>query len=228
MEGINNTVQLTQETLKKYLKYDKESGVFTWAVSRGGKVVGDIAGSIEKGYIRIRLEGVNYAAHRLAWLYETGTWPFDEIDHIDRVRDNNRFANLRDATDRDNANNRSTNREVIGAYPRPNGRWSSCIRYKGEQVHLGQFKTEDEASNAYKSAEMDIKLGNYPVPTGLRKQGKGYYFETSTAKWRANPTLRGKQTSLGRYSTEQEAIDAVAKARAEVLKEEELALCLSV
>lgn len=221
---INNTLQLTQETLKKYLKYDKESGVFTWVVSRGNRLAGDIAGSIEKGYTRIRLGGVNHAAHRLAWLYETGTWPLGEIDHIDRVRDNNRFANLRDATDRDNATNRSTNMEVIGAYPRPNGRWGSCIRYKGEQVYLGQFNTEAEAGNAYKSAEMDIKLGNYPVPTGLRKQGKGYYLETSTAKWRANPTLKGKQTSLGRYSTEQEAIDAVAKARADVLKEEEIAL----
>jgi hypothetical protein len=50
------------------------------------------------GYVQIKISGKLYHAHRLAWLYVYGYMPEKEIDHINRIRDDNRIANLREAT----------------------------------------------------------------------------------------------------------------------------------
>ena len=54
------------------------------------------------GHIRICIMRVKYLAHRLAWLYVTGSWPSQDIDHIDGDPTNNRFANLREVTHQEN------------------------------------------------------------------------------------------------------------------------------
>lgn len=92
--------RLTLSRLKKLLDYDPSSGIFHWKfiVFRSKMKVGDVAGGLdEKGYVRIRIDGIKYRAHRLAWFYVKGVWPSDTIDHKDRVRNNNRILNLREA-----------------------------------------------------------------------------------------------------------------------------------
>ncbi|WJN63667.1 putative HNH endonuclease [Erwinia phage Aioli] len=89
------------------LNYDPETGLFTWAVSTNKKVkVGDIAGSVNKktGYVEIRLKGVMYYGHRLAFLFMTGSMP-KRVDHKDNVRHNNVWSNLREATAKQNSQN---------------------------------------------------------------------------------------------------------------------------
>src|SRR6202035_4009666 len=104
---IKYEILLTAERLREFIHYDPLTGVFTWLVlpvCRGPRFVGrgpnqvrvgGIAGCVSKsnGYRRIKIGGHPYCAHRLAWLYMTGTWPKDEIDHINRVRSDNRFCN---------------------------------------------------------------------------------------------------------------------------------------
>ena len=105
---------LTQARLKELLHYDPENGVFTHIKARRGLRSGSLAGGIDKaeGYLQIMVDGKRYQAHRLAWLYVHGDFPPNDIDHISRVRDDNRICNLRLATRSENMQNlslRSTN-----------------------------------------------------------------------------------------------------------------------
>lgn len=105
---------LTQKRLKKLLYYDKDTGFFIWKKDifnlNKYNIVrqGDIAGSINKqGYITISINGKRYSAHRLAWLYTYGHFPKQEIDHINRIRNDNRLYNLRDVSHKVNTENKS-------------------------------------------------------------------------------------------------------------------------
>jgi hypothetical protein len=95
---------LTQAELKKYLRYYPDSGIFTCPCpARWDKLLGT---PNKLGYVYIMVRGRMYAAHRLAWLYVHGEFPKDEIDHINRIRGDNRICNLREATHKENCRNR--------------------------------------------------------------------------------------------------------------------------
>lgn len=111
---------LTYERLRELLHYDPVEGVFTWIVDRmsgAGKVkfsarAGDRAGFIDpKGYIKICVDTSDYFAHRLAFLYMTGEWPAEQIDHKNRVKDDCRWVNLREATHSQNKENESLRKD---------------------------------------------------------------------------------------------------------------------
>lgn len=56
----HNSNQLTAEHLRNIFLYDKETGVFTWLISKGSQKAGSIAGGIDgDGYVRIRINGKN-------------------------------------------------------------------------------------------------------------------------------------------------------------------------
>lgn len=98
---------LTQAKLKEILEYCPETGLFTWLIKISKKNnVGGIAGSkTTKGYTQIIIFGKNYKASRLAFFYMTGKWPMDEMDHINRIRNDDRWINLRDVTAKENVAN---------------------------------------------------------------------------------------------------------------------------
>jgi hypothetical protein len=139
-------------TLRSWLDYDPDTGVFTWRVKRGGAVcAGTVAGCLtDKGYRVISLYDRLYRAHRLAWLYTHGVWPSDEIDHINGARDDNRLVNLREATRRQNSANR---RKLSGDLPkgvtRHRGKFRAQIRIQGRVKHLGVYNTPEQAHAAY-------------------------------------------------------------------------------
>ena len=103
---------MTQEYLRSILEYSSEAGEFRWkwrdsqVPTINARCAGKVAGSENgQGYIKIVIDGRGYRAHRLAWLYMTGDWPKDQIDHINRDRADNRFCNLRDVSAKENVNN---------------------------------------------------------------------------------------------------------------------------
>lgn len=147
------TASLTQERLMSLVSYDAETGVITWR--RNGRRAG---WRHYGGYRNVRVDGVTYAEHRLAWFYVHGQWPAADIDHINRVRDDNRLANLRPATRSENCQNqpvRSTNCSgVTGVYyHRCARKWVASISIDKKQRHLGVFDTAEQAAAARKSAE---------------------------------------------------------------------------
>ena len=97
---------MTQTELQRLLNYEPLSGNFYWKESRGRIKTGDLAGWYCKGYLCITINKVRYRSARLVWLYVHGQWPEHEMDHINRVRDDNRLSNLRDVTHAVNMENR--------------------------------------------------------------------------------------------------------------------------
>lgn len=148
---------LTQARLKELLHYDPETGIFTWLVTRGGGASsGRKAGAINRrtGYFRIGLDGKDYLSHRLAWLYSYGSWPTDQLDHIDRDRSNNRISNLRPSNGAGNSNNRGLRsdntsgfRGVRAVKNKKHVRWASYGCVDGKDKYLGRFSTPEEAAS---------------------------------------------------------------------------------
>ncbi len=151
--------QLTQDRLKEVLTYNPETGVFRWKAKPAGNVaVGSVAGTTNnKGYRYISVDSRRYRAHRLAWLYVHGKWPADQIDHIDGKRGNNRIANLREATNTQNQQNRGVSKSNTSGFKgvvwnKQTRKWQATIRIWGRQIFLGSFDTIERAAAAYSAA----------------------------------------------------------------------------
>jgi hypothetical protein len=150
---------LTAEHLRRILIYDPYTGLFKWRASGKGrpKVPDWMAGTLMKvGYLSIAIGRLAYYAHRLAFLYMTGDWPSEQMDHIDGDRTNNRWSNLREASGSQNKHNtgvRSHNTTgARGVYRTKDGRFVARIKVGDKRVNLGSFDTTEQASEAYEKA----------------------------------------------------------------------------
>ena len=142
--------QLSHEKLKEYLTYSPTTGDFLWNVSRGKCKKGDVAGCLNgRGYTLICLDGKIYLAHRLAFYYMSGQWPVEFIDHIDRDVTNNKYSNLREASQEQNQHNRT----VEKGYHKHGPSWRVKICVNKIRKVIGVFKTEAEARTAYLEAK---------------------------------------------------------------------------
>ena len=96
---------LTQARLKELMTYDANTGMFTRikSVNRAGRRVSDKPNS--DGYLSICIDYKIYLQHRVAWLYAYGEFPEGHLDHINRVKTDNRLCNLRVVTDFENSQN---------------------------------------------------------------------------------------------------------------------------
>jgi len=151
---MQNREALTQEDLKKVLDYDPDTGVFTWKIKTCSKVVaGREAGSLCRGYIDIRFQGTLYKAHRLAYLWMTGNYPPEHIDHINRVRYDNRWGNLRACTNSENSRNtpikKSNTSGYIGvSWNKAMKKWESYLMLHYKKYRVGYFDCPLKASKA--------------------------------------------------------------------------------
>lgn len=150
---------VTQERLKQVCHYEAETGFFTWKSrpvqsGRGGntfnaRYAGKPAGrKNSKGYVYLRIDGLNCAAHRLAWLYHYGCYPKNEIDHINRKPHDNRISNLRDATSSENNLNKTIERAFWGkgvCFDKSAGKYLAYGHRAGRQIKLGRYLSEEEA-----------------------------------------------------------------------------------
>ena len=140
---------ITQERLKEL--FVLHQGVFYWRINAGGRInVGDVAGGInDKGYHRMSADGTLYMRSRLVWLYMTGNDSHPLLlDHINRVRTDDRLANLRLATHSENNRNRATCgiSKYRGVTKRSDtGKWTAEFSYS-----MGIYDTEIEAHEALK------------------------------------------------------------------------------
>ena len=104
--------------------------------------------------MQIRVDGKTYQAHRLAWFYMTGAFPEKFIDHINGVRNDNAFANLRQV---DNAGNMQNTRQahrnnltcgLLGVSKTRTG-WRAMISVGGKNIYIGRYDTPENAHQAY-------------------------------------------------------------------------------
>ena len=154
---------LTQKRLKELLAYNPRMGIFKWKNNGRSSRIDGIAGSKNGGgYVQICVDGKSYLASRLAYLYIKGYFPEYEVDHRDRVRDNNKWKNLRHVTHQCNMKNRSISKAnksgVTGVrwYDKIN-KWRSYISVNGKLKHLGYFNLKKEAVQVRCNAEVEYK-----------------------------------------------------------------------
>lgn len=137
----------SHEWLLANLSYDAATGEFAWKTVRRG-VRGKTAQG-RAGYQSITINYRSFGAHRIAWFYVTGEWPTLQIDHVNGDIQDNRFANLRPATNGQNkANSRRPRNNSSGvkgvAFNKGARRWMGYYRAGGKQV-IREFATFEEA-----------------------------------------------------------------------------------
>ena len=152
--------KLSLEEVQSLLDYNPETGVFRWKVSHVNKVCeGSVAGHYAKlGYVQLRIDGVMYQAHRLAWFMCYGKWPEHNIDHINGDGLDNRIVNLRDVPQKLNLRNcraRTDNTSgVTGvSWDKGKSKWAVRIYADGKSLFLGRFAEFEDAVKARKDAE---------------------------------------------------------------------------
>lgn len=158
--------KLTAEELRSIMSYDPMSGEFRWKkrLSQGTRA-GEVAGCLNTlGYWQVGIRRHRYYGHRLAWLHFYGEWPPTEVDHIDGNPANNRIGNLRLASHSTNMQNltrvsKKTQSGILGVHVTKQG-FSSKIMVNYKSVHLGNFKTAEEAHAAYVAAKRELHEGN--------------------------------------------------------------------
>jgi hypothetical protein len=154
---------LTQQRLKELFAYDPDTGILTRLVStnRMAKAGTDAGTSDGAGYLRISIDRRRYRAHRLAWLYVHGEFPSAEIDHINRVRSDNRLLNLRAATKSENQQNTTTKVNNISGvkgvhWSKCAKKWQAEICVDGRSTYLGVYANLEAATAAYLTASASI------------------------------------------------------------------------
>lgn len=127
-----------------------------------GRMAGTIAGSRDSdGYIVIRIDGISYKRSRLVVKLIAGADPdCEEVDHINRIRIDDRYENLRPATasqNRMNTKKRSDNSTGYrGVFRTVTGSFIAAIHIDGVRKHLGTFPTARAAYEAYRQASIEL------------------------------------------------------------------------
>ena len=125
------------------------------------QITGKIYGSRKKeitrkdwnGYVHIYFSSpkFNLAGHHFAWYMIHGNVDYDQIDHINGVRDDNRMENLRAATNQINSFNR---RKVVGySWSKDKKKWHAKIKLNGITHNLGFYDNQHDARQAYLKAK---------------------------------------------------------------------------
>lgn len=154
---------ITQKRLKEILHYDPETGHWKWISSSGSRaVVGERPGWINgAGYICFSVDKRKYRSHQLAWLYMTGEYAGGQIDHVNRVRDDNRWGNLRKADQsqqNQNAKIRSNNTSGYRGVSMDNerGKWGSVIWKDKTHYFCGYYDDPIDAARAYDAKALEL------------------------------------------------------------------------
>jgi hypothetical protein len=151
---------ITQQALKSALHYDPETGLFTHICDTRYKKAGEQAGYVARnGYRCIYIQSSDkiYYAHRLAFLYMTGELPKEQVDHINRVKTDNRWDNLREVSQAENNRNLSLRKDNKSGYrgvhwAKANQKWHASICVDGKSISLGYFTDAAEAGAAAEEA----------------------------------------------------------------------------
>jgi hypothetical protein len=158
----NKRKQIEHARLTTVISYNKNTGVFKWKKDRGLTVKkGEIAGRVNMyGYREITIDSVMYKEHRLAWFYVNTSWPVGVIDHINGIKDDNRFSNLRDVSKQINCHNRiscNSNTGVTGVHWIERDReYVATIHLNGKAVLNKRFKSVHDAELAYKTKKSEV------------------------------------------------------------------------
>jgi len=161
--------RVTAEYLRENFEYNPVTGyVFRLKKIKGfdGKeLVGDkhvLSGVNSCGYMNAKILGKCYPLHQIAWYMHYGSMPERplEIDHINRIKTDNRICNLRAVSKRMN----NMNKKFDLKYGVPGVTWRKDVdryvvkrRVNGKTVHAGFYDKLEDAVKAAKQLEKKIR-----------------------------------------------------------------------
>lgn len=169
---------LTQEIVKEFLDYDPETGKLTWRERDRKWFTSDrtcnswnvrfprkeaFTSLNNGGYLEGKILGKYYKAHRVIWLWMTGEWPKEQVDHINHDRTDNRWCNLREASRLENYRNQSqykNNKSGCTGVCKQGLKWYTQIAVDGKNVYLGRYNSYDDAVAIRKEAEVKYGFHN--------------------------------------------------------------------
>lgn len=152
------------DRLRALFVYDPETGIVSRRIAHFGRPAGAVVGTLNRGgYLVVSVDRKLLYLHRIALALTTGAWPLAEIDHIDGLKSNNRWANLRDVDRSTNCQNRrgadrDSGTGLLGAFV-AGEKFESKIRVRGAMHRLGTFDTAEEAHAAYIAAKRELHEG---------------------------------------------------------------------
>lgn len=152
--------------LQENLRFDPLTGKIWWAKQNqsGRPRQLDVPlGKLNRdGYLAfdIRLPGSlktkKLLNHRVGWFLYYGVWPESFLDHVNGERVDNKIANLRNATMKQNNQNRRGYSKSSSSYKgvswEQNRFWKASIYDCGSNKRLGNFVLEEDAARAYDKA----------------------------------------------------------------------------
>lgn len=175
-------MELTQEIVKELLDYDPATGKLRWKERSAKWFEGKNRDATwlmnawnskfankeaftargEKNRHHGNFLGSTVKPHRLIWLWMTGSFPKGVIDHKNGNAEDNRWENLRDTTQFENARNlnlaKNNTSGVTGVwYHKLSDGWYATIKVNYKKINLGYFKNKEDAIAARKAAE--VKYG---------------------------------------------------------------------
>jgi hypothetical protein len=166
MSIVKPKMEITPEVIRKALTYFPDSGIFIWNIrddvpkwvnsQRAGKKAGTTDAS---GYCFIRLNGIFLMASTAACLWMTGKWPKFEMDHKNRINNDDRWENLREATSSQNNANKGKRADNTSGYTgvgRYKDRWVAAIRQNRINIYIGIYDTAEEAAVAYRKKKIEL------------------------------------------------------------------------
>ncbi len=163
------------EELNKLLKYDEKTGQLTWRRRDSSHFPKDRIGRTwnarwagrsafqsahQKGYMCGGLLGKTCLAHRVIWKMVTGEEP-DTIDHVNGIKSDNRWANLRSVSNAENHRNMPLQKNNTSGFPgvslhRRDNVWTAMISVDGKPRYLGRYRCKTGAILARKRGEQEF------------------------------------------------------------------------
>ena len=156
-----NAKPLEYDLFNRFFIAYPEIGEIRNRVDRGRRAkAGELATTRQGfGYLRIRLNGQSYQAHRVMWLlvhgYDAGIMT---ISHENQDRTDNRIGNLMLATMTDQNRNTGLGKNNSSGYigvswSKAAKKWGASITVDYKQIYLGVFDKLEDAVSARKAAE---------------------------------------------------------------------------
>ncbi len=147
----------SQAFLKLQFVYEPDTGIFRSRIKvGGGKPAGSILGSDNgNGYFQLWILGKFWPSHRVAWKWMTGVDPLEfDVHHRNHNRSDNRWSNLMLLDPVTNASiqcwgKRRAKSGFRGVKRLSPTCFSASMSINKKDVHLGCFKTPEEAALAY-------------------------------------------------------------------------------
>jgi hypothetical protein len=147
-------IKQPQIDFRKIFRYDVTSGVLI-RISSGKPAYIKYKAARYRDYGYVKVNGKQYAIHRVVWAVVHGDWPSKALDHIDRDKRNNKIENLREVSIQENQQNLpkyGNNTSGETGITKVSTGYRIRIGYKHKRICLGTFDTMEEAAKVRDAA----------------------------------------------------------------------------